>query len=316
MAVVPPPAQAAPHNQASAEKSEHAVINPIPSAHSQTAATAAYWIDGPVQYHDGINCPNFDYDILETSYSGYWGTNDLSYPKVGDVYWGHIVVGISNPCGGGDVINTEVILPPGTQFHFDPGNGYYVRCFYANPVLGTPAVEVTNDPSAGCTQAPTAGSFGNSLGFRTVPSWGLFEIQFPIVSAQELTGSATSTDKVTGLVQAALGTAGGCGLPATWSCPSQWVWVPSSPLATQFGNVDCGGGINSVDALKVLRYAAGLSVTQTEPCPDPGQGLANGEVQGDVDCSNTVNSVDALKLLRYAASLSVSQNEPCPDMGS
>jgi hypothetical protein len=34
-------------------------------------------------------------------------------------------------------------------------------------------------------------------------------------------------------------------------------------------NVNCDlSGINSVDALLILRHSAGLSVTQTEPCPD------------------------------------------------
>jgi hypothetical protein len=91
------------------------------------------------------------------------------------------------------------------------------------------------------------------------------------------------------------------------------------PGPTSFGNVDCSSAINSVDALKLLRYVAGLSYTQddTPPCPDIGiENHPNGELQGDVNCSNTVNSVDALLLLRYSAALSVTQNEPCPDIGS
>jgi hypothetical protein len=66
----------------------------------------------------------------------------------------------------------------------------------------------------------------------------------------------------------------------------------------------------------VLRFNAGLSVSQTEPCVDIGSVLPNSELQGDVDCGNTVNSVDALKLLRYGAGLSVAQNDPCPDVGT
>jgi hypothetical protein len=90
-----------------------------------------------------------------------------------------------------------------------------------------------------------------------------------------------------------------------------------TPGATSFGNVDCSGGINSVDALKVLRATAGLSVTQTEPCPDIGtENHPNGELQGDVNCSTGVNSVDALFLLRYTAALPAAQVEPCPDIGS
>jgi hypothetical protein len=32
-------------------------------------------------------------------------------------------------------------------------------------------------------------------------------------------------------------------------------------------DVDCSGGVNAIDALKILRYAASLSVSQTPPCP-------------------------------------------------
>jgi hypothetical protein len=37
-----------------------------------------------------------------------------------------------------------------------------------------------------------------------------------------------------------------------------------------WADVDCGGSINAVDALKILRAASTLPVSQTEPCPDPG----------------------------------------------
>jgi len=37
------------------------------------------------------------------------------------------------------------------------------------------------------------------------------------------------------------------------------------------GDVDCSGAVNSIDALKLLRYAAGLSVGQVEPCIDIGR---------------------------------------------
>jgi hypothetical protein len=90
-----------------------------------------------------------------------------------------------------------------------------------------------------------------------------------------------------------------------------------TPGPLSFGNVDCSGGINSVDALKVQRAAAALAVTQTEPCEDIGVDLlANGELQGDIDCNGVANSVDALKLLRYASGQSVAQTEPCPDIGT
>ncbi len=38
----------------------------------------------------------------------------------------------------------------------------------------------------------------------------------------------------------------------------------------RWGNVDCRDGVMPVDALKVLRHDAGLSVSQEEGCPEMG----------------------------------------------
>jgi hypothetical protein len=85
-----------------------------------------------------------------------------------------------------------------------------------------------------------------------------------------------------------------------------------------FGNVDCGGGITSIDSLKVLRFTASLSVAQFEPPPCEDMGTMTGwnELQGDVDCDGSVTSIDSLKLMRHVAGLSVAQSEPCPNIGS
>jgi hypothetical protein len=87
----------------------------------------------------------------------------------------------------------------------------------------------------------------------------------------------------------------------------------TTPRSLKQGDVDCNGGVNSVDSLKILRHVASLSVAQTEPCDDIGTGSP---LQGDVDCSGGVNSVDSLKILRFVAVLSVAQNEPCTDIGT
>jgi hypothetical protein len=83
-------------------------------------------------------------------------------------------------------------------------------------------------------------------------------------------------------------------------CPQDF-----DPCGSVSGDVDCDGGIDSVDALKVLRGAAGL--------PDAGSCLPD---SGDVNCSGTVTATDALALLRHAAGLPVSLPPSCPPIGS
>ncbi|HET9476398.1 MAG TPA: hypothetical protein VFP63_02795 [Dehalococcoidia bacterium] len=48
-------------------------------------------------------------------------------------------------------------------------------------------------------------------------------------------------------------------------------WSFHTYVTNPAGDVDCNGQVTAVDALKILRQVAGLSVTQTEPCPDIGQ---------------------------------------------
>lgn len=85
---------------------------------------------------------------------------------------------------------------------------------------------------------------------------------------------------------------------------------------TLWGDDDCDGDVDSVDALKTLRHVASLPVSQTQPCPIMASiiDVTNASLHpwGDVDCDNDVDSVDALKLLRHVASLPVQQEQPCP----
>ena len=99
----------------------------------------------------------------------------------------------------------------------------------------------------------------------------------------------------------------------TFSLANYYAWEMKivGPAALTQGDVDCSGGVNAIDAMKVLRNTAALSVTQTEPCPEIGTLIP---LFADVDCSGAVNAVDSLKVLRHNAALSVSQTEPCPNI--
>lgn len=48
-------------------------------------------------------------------------------------------------------------------------------------------------------------------------------------------------------------------------------FIVSTLRTVQWGDVDCSNGVpNATDALKILRYVAGLSTTKTLPCPNFG----------------------------------------------
>jgi serine protease len=59
------------------------------------------------------------------------------------------------------------------------------------------------------------------------------------------------------------------------------------------GDVDCNGAVDALDALHVLRHAAGFQ----------GEGLCI--MDGDVNCDGYIDAVDALAILRYVAGLSI-----------
>jgi hypothetical protein len=79
---------------------------------------------------------------------------------------------------------------------------------------------------------------------------------------------------------------------------------PSAASGEVQGDVNCTNGINSVDALLVLRHAAALPVNA--PC----MGVA-----GNTNCDAAINAVDALRILRYAASLANSVPAGCTPIG-
>jgi len=82
------------------------------------------------------------------------------------------------------------------------------------------------------------------------------------------------------------------------------------------GDVDCSNAVNAIDALKILRKTASLSVAAPVGCP-----FLTNAAAGDVDCSGgNANAIDALKVLRFGAGLPVTQIGPepdaCPDIGT
>lgn len=93
----------------------------------------------------------------------------------------------------------------------------------------------------------------------------------------------------------------------------------TTPAELIWGDVNCSGSVDPVDALLTMRFDSGLP-TNTGDCPDMGEIVeivdASRHPWGDVDCSGSANTIDSLKLLRNDAGLGVSQAANCPLIGS
>jgi hypothetical protein len=86
-----------------------------------------------------------------------------------------------------------------------------------------------------------------------------------------------------------------------------------------WGDVDCEGDVDAVDALKVLRHVVRLAVSQEEPCPDIGSTVTvdgTPRLWGYVDGYGDVDAVDALQILRHVVRLPVAQRPGTPPIGS
>ena len=194
-----------------------------------------------------------------------------------------------------------------------------------NGLQNFPALSLADSTASGTTIAGTLNSTANTnftvqlfydtacdpsgygegrifVGSITVPTNGSgdggFNQIFPTVVASGWFVTATATDPGRNTSE--------------FSACQQATGVPQPPLLQ--GDVDCSGGatpVSSIDALKILRYTAGLSVSQALGCPLIGTVLS--QIFGDVDCGGIVNSIDALKVLRHAAGLPVQQIGPEPD---
>lgn len=53
--------------------------------------------------------------------------------------------------------------------------------------------------------------------------------------------------------------------------------IGEAPGCLEAADVDCNGALDATDALKALRFVAGLAVSQSEPCPEIGEGLEDAE---------------------------------------
>jgi hypothetical protein len=174
--------------------------------------------DGSLAWTYHYECISGLYEALTGSWVGYYGTSDFTWPRVGDLYYIHLTVGvIGNECAGGVYPLLEVLPPPGTQFAISTASP--VNCYYTNPQGQTSQV------TSGCPQSYSVGSYGYRFVWPYVLPYGTYlDIRIPVVSWQPLNGLGSHT--LYGYVSPTLG---------NWSVASRGVVVAADDLIFQNG---------------------------------------------------------------------------------
>lgn len=89
----------------------------------------------------------------------------------------------------------------------------------------------------------------------------------------------------------------------TTDCAPNGGSIDTAGPSVPFGDADCSGAIDAVDALAVLREVAALPTT------------AGCLAHADVNCSGARDAVDAMIILRFTAGLPPNQPPGCPALG-
>jgi hypothetical protein len=211
-----------------------------------TAATQAKWLSGTSSNTHYWNPIHNQVQLLTTESVSYWGTEDGTYPKVGELYWGKVTIGNINPTRSTPVV-PEVELPRNTKFALsatDPN--MKIRCVLDNVLTGG-SQELTGDL---CPQAPRQpGTFepyilAPKAGFWTIRPGEAISVIFPIYSTSELKGwAATPADCLSSSIWAAASIEIWDAPEVTDSCPvshaqadgvDQGVWVAPNPPTIEY----------------------------------------------------------------------------------
>ena len=207
---------------------------------SAAASSTPQWIDGTIDYQSGTNCSILGQPYSESmvgGFTGYWGATDVSYPKIGDRYWGHIymtAVGNTCPYGIADVA-TEVVLPAGTQLAINPQStdpNDKVRC-YVTSISGNTGEATdqqwvapwdSNSRGKYCDSTQVSqGANGLYLGYRLLAQGQSFHIVFPLRSTRKLSGIAEpqNASRLTSTLTSGVN---------SLADPYQWVFVGDRPV--------------------------------------------------------------------------------------
>ncbi len=217
-------------------------LSPKDEALSKTLETSvgAQWLDGTFHFQYGTNCTiiggAYEENMI-TSYAGYWGRSDATYPAVGDVYLGHVFLSIpGNACADGitDAL-IYVNLPTATNFYFDSQN--QIHCYYNSPFNNPNRnwTDVTNDPNSGCQTNPAfSPGYGYQIAWPSLPTGAYFEVQFPLQSRVNHSGLSDSGSRLL----ARLSSSDTPNSPSRPNnnpqYPDQWVFVAANPPSVTY----------------------------------------------------------------------------------
>jgi hypothetical protein len=196
-----------------------------PAAQAASEAVTEGWQDGAMQSTMDYNCYTGMLETTTNEFVGYWGTSDVSSPRVGDVYYGRVVAGgVGHPCGG-PYAHIEILLPPSTSLAIDQNNP--VRCATANSVDF-----IWHElPTTECEQQPWQGTYGLVFNRDNGEPWPvqdtLVMVMFPMISTKPLSGIATNS-----YLQGAIKAVDGENNP--WDDPKQGVFVAANAPAVSY----------------------------------------------------------------------------------
>jgi hypothetical protein len=117
-----------------------------------------------------------------------------------------------------------------------------------------------------------------------------------------------------------LGLAGSGAMPGTAGAGQE-------QFEERWGDLNCTGEIQSLEALQTLAHVAGLHVVVPEGmCSNKRMGMfpetllqieGGPQVQwADVDCNGKISAVDALRILRFVVGLGNPVSAGCPEIGA
>ena len=259
--------------------------------------------DGGVATGNTIRGNSIHTNVLKGIETAAGGNNELAPPVIDPPGGGTEITGTACPNCTVDVYSDDV----------DEG-----RIFEGSTVADGGGAWSFNELVSGPFTTATATDGGGNTSEFSVP------ITSPQPPTPTPTPSATPTPTPTG---SPLATASPTPTPTATATPGPTETpLPSITLRGReidWGDDDCSGDADPIDALLTLRFDAGLGRPEEPACPWIGHPVnvadASTHTWGDVDCSDeltgAINPVDALKILRFDAGLEVDQPTDCPEMG-